>query len=71
MTEPIDKDALITSLQEQLSHEREQVAYWICKYHGEENRFQRQNQEFGRLQAEIAQIRKQFGAGCRGDTHYA
>lgn len=55
-----DKDTLIASLREQLRQANECAASWICKYYADSNQFQKQNHTLGRLQAEIAWIRKQF-----------
>ncbi|MNW41811.1 hypothetical protein D3C74_189650 [compost metagenome] len=56
MSEPADKEALIASLQEQLRQAVYCAAHWTCLYHADANRFQKQNKEIGRLQAERKQL---------------
>lgn len=58
MTEPIDpKDEIIASLQEQLRQANECAARWICKYHADENLFNRQNRELAEKDAVINGLR--------------
>ncbi|WP_059048706.1 hypothetical protein [Paenibacillus senegalimassiliensis] len=47
------RDIEIASLRSELIESRDTAARYICQYQGEENRFQRQNAELGRLQKQI------------------
>lgn len=59
MSDQIDpKDEIIASLQEQLRQANECAAHWACKYHADENLFNRQNRELAEMGATIRDLQE-------------